>query len=73
MKVVYPVGRGVSKLDTGANYGVQPRGCICSSGNNELSVGYACADCACECEHGDNNRDANYEIADTKRNYVNIG
>lgn len=74
MKVVYPVGRGASKLETGANLdGVQPLGCICSSGNNDLSVGYTCADCACECEHGDINRDANFAIAETQRNYVNIG
>lgn len=73
MKIVNPVGRDVSKLETGANLdGVQPRGCVCSTGSVSLSVGYNCASCACQCDHGTVNRDANFEIANTQRNYVQV-
>lgn len=73
MKLINPIGRGLSKLRTGANFdGVQPRGCICSSGNASLAVGYDCSSCACQCDNGTVNRDANYDIADTQRNYVNV-
>lgn len=72
MKLVNPIGRSVSKLETGANLsGVQPLGCICSSGSKSLAAGFSCADCACECDNGKVNRDANFKIAKTKRNYVN--
>jgi len=72
MRVVNPVGRGVSKLETGANLGdIQPRGCVCSTGSKSLAVGYNCASCACQCDNGVTNRDANHSIANTQRNYVN--
>lgn len=73
MKVVFPVGRGISRLETEANLGgAMPLGCICSSGNASLSVGYNCASCACQCEYGDQNRSSNFGVAQTQRNYVNI-
>ncbi len=74
MKVVYPVGRKVSNLETGANFGggYEPQGCICSTGQASLAVGYNCASCACQCDYGTVNRDANFSIADTQRNYVNV-
>ncbi len=68
MKVVNPIGR---KLDTGADFDVVIQGCICSSGQYSLSVGYSCADCACQCDYGTTNRDANFSIARNSRNYVN--
>lgn len=72
MKLVNPIGRGVSKLETGASLdGIQPRGCICSSGQASLAVGYVCSTCACQCDSGITNRDANHDIAYTSRNYVN--
>ena len=73
MKIVNPVGRTVTKLDTGANLdGIQPMGCTCSTGRSNATVMVNCAGCACECDHGTVNRDANFKIAKTQRNYVNI-
>lgn len=74
MKLVNPIGRTVSKLETGADLGgIMPRGCICSSGQaaTGADLSGSCYICACECEHGDQNKTSNKDIAKYERVYIN--
>lgn len=74
MKLVNPIGRTVSKLETGAALdGIMPLGCICSTGQASTGSDYSgsCYICACQCDSGVVNRGANKDIARDERVFIN--